>query len=88
MEGMTEAQIKALETLQELGGLLGDAVGKGWTLLLEAIDTRSAIELKKLEFEQKRDLEWRMLYEARTREFQNIAMRLGDMVEKQYHTVR
>lgn len=36
----------------------------------------------------KEDLEFRLLYEARTREFQNIAMRLGEMVEKQYHTVR
>jgi hypothetical protein len=71
------------------------ALAEAWTALLEVLHARTLVEMDKLELEKQRearqareDLEFRLLYEARTMEFQAIAMRLGDMVEKQYHTVR
>jgi hypothetical protein len=83
-----EAWAKLEEKAKWVGGILGDAIGSAWVAVLDTIDRRTEVEREKIAFRKSSDLEWRLLYEARTREFQNIAMRLGDMVEKQYHTVR
>jgi hypothetical protein len=79
--------------------LFADAFVGFWGTVVErvvgAVEARTQVERDKLMLETARearqasaDLEWRLLYEKRTMEFQNIAMRLGDLVEKQFHTVR
>lgn len=78
------------ETMCAFGNEISAALGK----LAEAVDRRTILEGERLLFQKDRearlqseDLEWRLLYERRTMEFQAIAMRLGDMVEKQYHVM-
>jgi hypothetical protein len=89
-KSMTSEQLKALEV-----------IARGWSFLIEAIDRRTLeaerrndIEDRRLAFDREREAirrkEWvdhELNYEKRTMEIQAIAMRMGDLIEKAYHTV-